>query len=832
MIVKRLGFIFIIVSSCWLAVGSALSQVEDDPEFKAALQALQDDLPSVAADKFKRLYADPNSTDAERALIGQRLLESLGRAGRAIELLSRSHDDAVANHSATPFWKAVALVRLERLADAEQLLAPFGDFPEDPLFFQAVMTRANLLVALKKPAEARESLNSLLENLPSDAVRRSVVLKAAEASLLAGDTAAAEETLGPLLELRMGKPDPEIDYLLARVALAEERFGAAEPGFRKLIEGQNQQIGDGARLGLADLLAARGRPDDAVDELVKFANQRPESPQLRAVFQRLEQLDFLSRERASAILKTWAEDEHRERRAFAEFYLARAEKRSGGVEAVIEPLEMFRDEFGGHFLLPVAMLELGSAYVEVGKPEEAVEILKPLRKADPGPELGRAIAFLQAQAQFEAGEFDKATEQFAAVATDEPNAAFNRAVAALYAENVEVFQLELQRFGLQPDGAEMEADLMLERGLFHAAQGDRSALISLKEFMRLFPEHERAAEAQLVIAELLLLDFPPQPVAAQAALESARSSGLPEELEEQADYVNFWIAAIGEELEPMVEAANAFFESWEASPRRGEIRLRLGEIYFARKDYPNAQNHFELIVEESPDDPNAEIALFLAGKSASLSMSEAGLDRAIKHWGIVFDQKGPLAYEALRQQAVAKLKQNQPDQALRVLEDVLAAKGEIDEAVELAALMNVGQAYFLKSGDHELPIQMLVAAIDVYNQIITRPSVTRFWKNQAAVRKGRCLELIEDEDLALETYYNVVSRSPVADLNENEAAEYTWFYRAGFAAVSLLQGREEWRAAVKMSDRLASTSGSRASEAFEMAKKLRLEHFIWDEAAK
>lgn len=819
----------ILVGSCCLLAKSVSAQIEENPEFQAAEQALRDDLPSVAAEKFKRLYTDPDATESDRSKIGPRLLESLGRAGKAIELLARSTDESVANHPATPFWKAVALIRLDRREDAQQLLALFENQPDDPFFVQAVLTRANLLVALRRPVEAREALEPLSGNSPDEDVERVVLLKAAEASLLAGDSAAAEETLAPLLEERGEEPDPELDYLLARTALEEDRFEEAETAFAKLIEAENAHIADGARLGLADAFSKRGRTEDAVAELVKFANQRPESPQLRAAFQRLEKLDFLAQERAPAILKTWAEDEQRERRAFAEFYLASYEKKESGLEAVIEPLEAFRKEFGDHFLLPAAMLELGSAYVEVGRPEDAIEVLKPFRTADPESELGRAIRFLEARAQFEAGEFNEANQQFASAAAGEPNAAFNGAVAALYAENVEAFQLEIQRFALGPEGIEARSELILERGLFHAANGDRSALTTLKEFLQENPDHERAPEAELAIAELFLLDFPPQLVAAREALESAKQRGLSEDLAEQADYVDFWIAASGEDLKTMVEIANAYFQKWESSPRRAEIRLRLGEIYFGRKDYPNAQNQFELLVQEVPEDPNAEIALFLAGKAASLSMSETGLDRAIENWGKVFDRQGPLAYEALRQQAVAKLKQNQPDQALRVLEEVLEAKADFDEAIELAALMNVGQAYVMKSTEHEVPIQMLVAAINVYNEIISRPGISRFWSNQAAVRKGRCLELIEDDDQALETYYDVVSRSPVADLDEDEEAEYTWFYRAGFAAIALLQNREEWRAAVKMADRLAATSGSRAHEAFEMAKKLRLEHFIWDE---
>lgn len=837
MIAKRLG---ILIGSCWAAWGVAVAQIEENPEFQAAVHALEEELPTVAADKLKRLYAAPGTTDEDRAIIGPKLLESLGRAGKAIELLSRSQQDFVVDHPATPFWRAVALIRLDRRAAAEQLLAPFGERPEDPLFAVAVLTRANLLVALQNPAGAREALEPLLENPPDAQTRVRALLKAAEASLLAGDPGKAGETLGPLLETAGAEPPREVEYLLARVALAEERHAEAEEKFNRLIEAdavagdpEHHRLADGARLGLADSLTKRSKPAEAIDELVKFVNQRPESPSLGAAFRRLDELGFLTRPRAQAILETWLGGEGRERRAFAEFYAAAAEKLRGGPEASIAPLEKFRERFADHFLFPAAMLELGSAYVEVGRPQDAVEVLTPLLRANPDSEIERAIAFLQARARFEAGDFDQASQQFAEVAEDEPNAAFNRAVSALYAENVDDFQLEFQRFGSRDGGAETQAELMLERGLFDAAQGDRGALTTLREFIKTYPDHPRAAEAELALAELFLLEFPhPKPVAAMEMLTAARGRGLPPDLEEQADYAEFWIAASGSEIEPQAAAAARFFKTWENSPRRAEIRMKLGESYFGMKDYPNAQNQFELIANDNQTPVEAkEVAFFFAGKAASLSMSEVGLNKAIEHWGKVFDLKGPLAFEALRQQAVAKLKQNQPDQALRVLDQILAAKDDLDPRLKLAALMNVGQAHFLKAEIPEIRPQMLVAAIEAYNQIIETRGASRFWKNQAAVRKGRCLEMLDDEDQALETYFDVVRQPPGSGQDENEAPEHTWYYRAGFASIALLQRRGDWPAAVKMADRLAGTAGARAGEAGEVAKKLRLEHFIWDEPA-
>lgn len=824
---NRLGTTFILFVSC---AGILSAQVEEDPEYQAALEALDADLPTVAADKLKALFTVEGVSDEDKAIIGPKLLESLGRAGKAVDLLGHSNDPAVADHPATAFWRAVAQIRLGQLEDAEQLLAPFGERDDDPLFGEAVLTRANLLVKLGKPAEAREALEPLLTTPPNPDTRREAILKAAEASLLAGEPEETATVLGPLLEERGETPAPRIDYLVFQVALAEGRFEAAGDGFSKLIEAEDQRIADGARLGLADALAGRNETDPAIDEMIKFVNQRAESPALPLAFQRLDRFGFLERPRTKAMLETWIEDDLVERKALAQFYEAAAEKRNVGAEAAIPLFEKFREEFAEHFLFPAAMLELGSAYLELNNPASAIEVLKPLRTADASADLKRAIAFLEARAQFESGEFEEANEQFATAAAEDENAAFNRAVSAIYAANVEDFQIEFQRFGLREGGGKTQALLLLERGLHEAATEDPKATATLKEFAQNHPEHPRFAEAQLAIAELALLELPPKPVAAQEALDAALQIELSPEFAEQADYVAFWIAASGTDIEVVAKAADAFLEKWAESAMRSEIRLKLGETYFSIKDYPNAQNQFELIVEEAADDPNAEVAQFLAGKAASLSMSESGLERAIEHWGKVFDRNGSLAWEALRQQASAKLSQSQPDQALRVLEELLAAKANLEPDLVFATHMDIGRAHFMQAQEDPTPEKMYIASIHAYNQVINDSKAARFWRNQAGVRKGRSLEALSDDDQALLTYFDVVRRTPLADLGETESPEYTWYYRAGFAAIALLQRRKEWAGAVKMADRLAATSGPRATEASELGKKLRLEHFLWDEA--
>ena len=53
---------------------------------------------------------------------------------------------------------------------------------------------------------------------------------------------------------------------------------------------------------------------------------------------------------------------------------------------------------------------------------------------------------------------------------------------------------------------------------------------------------------------------------------------------------------------------------------------------------------------------------------------------------------------------------------------------------------------------------------------------------------------------------------------------------AGFAGIALLQEQRNWRGAANLADRLGLTEGSRAVEAAELAKRIRLQHFLWGDA--
>ena len=89
------------------------------------------------------------------------------------------------------------------------------------------------------------------------------------------------------------------------------------------------------------------------------------------------------------------------------------------------------------------------------------------------------------------------------------------------------------------------------------------------------------------------------------------------------------------------------------------------------------------------------------------------------------------------------------------------------------------------------------------------------------------LRKMKQDVAALEACQTVTEQQDLAQGLDPDAA--AWYYRAGFLAVELLEERKQWEGAARMAERLAQAGGERATEAQDIATKIRLQRFLWDE---
>jgi tetratricopeptide (TPR) repeat protein len=796
--------------------------------YRVALEAIRDGIPQAAAVKLARIYPGSEKTFGAhgKQLIGERLIESLVRADRPAEALSRCDDPALADLPTLRYWRGVALAEAGRASEAVATLRAAAGDPRNPHAAHAALSCANLLVHERQGAEALLLLASLPPGAPP-VLTQIARLRRAEIHLTLNQPAEAgrltkdldPKQLPPALALQHR-------FILAKLDLAQGNPAgavAALPGLIEATRTGDQRLHDASRILLAHALGKMDRREEAVAALTDFIGQKPESPLLGEAFFQLDRLGFFTD--APPVLKIWEESATRTLAAHALLYRSSSLPAQDGADG----LRKFLERHPNHPLMPLATLTLAQR-LHRESPAETIRLLGTLKDKPLRAEERRYAADLEARARFVQGDYTRAANSFLAAGGDSPSVGdlYNATVAAFQSRDTALYEERLADVRLLPEGADLSAGLQLERAFFLAAGKHPEALQALKDFTRDHPNHPRLLDANLAVAEFHLLEFPPRVIAARRQLEAVRSATLNPPQREHADYVAFWIEIASENPEGATRVGETFLKDWPASPRRAEVLMKVGELYFNADDFTRARFKFETLHKEDPSGPQAETALFFAAKAA---MSAQDSKQAIALWAEVIDRKGPLAMESRRQQALSLMREGNPDNAILVLDAILRSPDPVPADLRLAALLNRGQAFLEKSRQVSASQESLIAAVAAFDEIIDAAGPDRMWRNQATVFKGRCLELLNDDDQALEIYYDVVARSPTEGLRGDQPPEYVWYYRAGFAAIALLQEQRNWRAAANLADRLGQTQGSRAVEAAELAKRIRLQHFLWGDAA-
>jgi hypothetical protein len=206
------------------------------------------------------------------------------------------------------------------------------------------------------------------------------------------------------------------------------------------------------------------------------------------------------------------------------------------------------------------------------------------------------------------------------------------------------------------------------------------------------------------------------------------------------------------------------------------------------------------------------------------------VERAITLWEDVVAREGPLMREARLQQALAKRRQGKEEDALGQIDTLLRDTPLTRTEERFSLLTERGELYALMARKDP---KNLDAAMADFRLVIGDPAASRVRRARCGVLLAQCLQQAGKTGESLEACHDVIesflnaSGVPV-DPAPITPQGHTWFYRAGFMALDLLENRKEWAGAAALADRLAKAGGERAAEAAQRATKLRLEHFLWE----
>lgn len=799
-------------------------------------RALGDGLPQVAAVKATQLLDDERFPKKEKREV----------AGIAVEAWIRSRDgrrakDVLARFEVEDeiYWQAQADILLDDLDAAEQSLRKY---PADgKLADEARLALTYVLMAEGREASARKELKDLRSSQDAE-IAKHAQLMFNELELAVG----RNQIVLDRLAREQGGKNGQVQFLRAKGWLQLGDAAKAEALLSDLLTMKNlgNHLHDAAMVLFGEVLILQHRADEAQEWLILFLDGETDTDFWFEAFDLLNRAREASKSRSEipvAVIGWIADGAFRERQAHAMFWVANWLNGAGRKSEAMGLIESFMQLHSRHRMESQAMRLAMAIHGQLKSDTRVLDLARRWREQFGGG--GESLVdFITGGIFFARGDFKQALSVFqrsadlAANLGERRRALYNAAIAAARLGQAALYQGLLSQLQAAGDadaaktrdvaaGGDTAADLELNRALELAARRDPAAEGELIKFADAHSAHPRWADAKVALAELCLLDLPPRVKDAAASLQAAgQRQDLGLAVRERIDYVGMWLREAEGNLRGVVDTGLSFLRQWPASSLADQVRMKVGETYYRLEDFANARTQFELLASDRPSSPYADAALFFAGKSAMELMTPEGLQRALEIWGELAERGGLLALTARVQQVQVKRREGLEREALDLIAAILDEK-DVGAETRLDLQCQRVELLIIQGRDDSKQRDAAVAAARVLHD---SPGLAYVWKARIGSLLAQALQESGCNAEALTACYDVVNAGLENVAGPANAAEYFWFYWAGFRAVALLEAEKQWEGAAKMAERLAQTPGDRAAEAKERATRIRLEHFLWD----
>ena len=787
--------------------GPTAAMAQDKTVAEKAEAALRDGVPRTAIAPLKEAMA--KSSGEERQKLALLLARTQLASGRPEDVLKTLNDEG-SGGPAAQLIRAAALAAEGSLADAAALAEPLASRNAD-----AALLLARIRLAEGDTDGARKLMPAEGAALPEDPNSLRLLL---ELQLAAG----RPEESGKLIESIRAEallPAPELAMITGRLRLAQGRTSEAVGAFQSALGGKDSPafVRDNARLGLARALRKVGPDTEARGILREALSANSIALGLRPIME-----EWIGAEKAaggdpSGELRAWSTDKN-PRGTEASLQLARLELDVKGTEATVALMqEVLAREGLSAAESERTRLMLAEAKIAVGQPAEALQVLESLGG---GESPGYQIGMLRGRALAASGSFRRAHESFTAAlarakTNDERTAASaNCLLTALAAGNIELARLAhkdlLQRAAHDPG-------LLGWSFLLAAAEAREGNTDSLNALSKLSPASEYTFQAKLALAEWRLARG--EGPAAERILKTAEPEADARPRVAALATAEIFAAdnAGSRTRDDLASDCEKFLAENADAPEAPDVAFKLAELHARGGDHAAAESVLARLAEKLTDPEQAALATFLAAQAASRSMSEAGADRALAWFDDLAKGKSELRHRARLEQASLLLRARRFKDALAIYENILS--GETPEEVRHAARMEKGDILFAMAAEQPGKFAEAAAA---YETVAQDKSAPPDWRDQAACKRAAALSRAGQTDGALAGYREILARTPA------EGTDPHWFFKAGLEAGRILEDQEDWSAAVAIYDRMASTDNPQREELTQRARRLRLEHFIWE----
>jgi len=270
----------------------------------------------------------------------------------------------------------------------------------------------------------------------------------------------------------------------------------------------------------------------------------------------------------------------------------------------------------------------------------------------------------------------------------------------------------------------------------------------------------------------------------------------------------------------VIKKARAFLAAHPNSPFANEVRMKLGEALLRKGLVREARLELENVGHAESNSELGRQALLLAAQAAAHSMDPKSIDDAVMILEqVAQDNKGSQdAWQARLEQAALKNAQALPLEAIAIDDQILAAT-DVPPELRYTAQMAKGDTL---SGLGLKDPNNYRAAIATWRALADSSGVPPRWRNQALCKIGLIEEKLNENDIALATYYEAMKTPRLQE------PEQLWHDKAAFEAAHILEERHQWNEAIQLYQQIIAEGGPRAAEAKARISKLRLENLLWN----
>ena len=814
-------------------------------KYQQGLKALENRLPLEASKHFQECLSSQNLAESQKAIIRPFLAEALIRAKKTEEGLNAW--EQLPDSPMKSYWTAVGLFNKGSFTKALEKLTAIPE--TDPLSLYGLQLKAQLARQLQDRQLLLETL-SRLGQAESPAVSRPARLLLADVLVnqeCYQDAAAILEQLKT--ETEAGTDSNRLirsytELIEGKLAGKQGNLDQAIKTFSAVMDNKSypEKIRDLGRLALAKAEIAREKsnPEQAEEEtrsqpqeeeaphtagtaeerLLAFIGGKAESALLMDAFNILLEGDiFRTNPQALEKLNGWVKARDASRQPAAMYamgsLLLEKDDLSGAVKMAEEGLSKYPQS------LPVQILSLNTITVLLDKNrlQDAERLISKYPGSSPDLVFQQgALAFLKKDYSLAQKLFREAARR--ASETTAENALFNENLAALNANDASGAAALIKEAA---GSSRLRESILFEQAHYAAKRMAPQAAELLANFITLAETPALKTQARLDQVEVALNLNPPDLETVQAILPLLEKEQLSPEQTMQLARLNILEEESRQEWPSAIQSCRRAIALDSEGKQADMLYLKLGELLYKNGDFHEAQLVLQPFPSKYPDSPLQAAALFLAGKAAQQSNTGSTLNAALNIFKTLGTGDTPFAQPARIEEASVLLRMGKADQCIAALENLLSSP--LPRYMRLLALSIQADAWVAKEDTHS---DTLCKAINLCTEILDTPNLGLAWKFKALTQRAQFYERMNEQKKALDDYASILAHTPSGS-SANKRRDWHWFYNAGFASIRLLGQLQDWDGALALAKKLAQTSGPRAREAAAYARRIQLEHFIWQD---